>query len=207
MRRIRVVRCNLSEHPMLRTTALVIGLALSLSACAAVTPPEESAPELPVMRWDHRPEAPLWTEATIAALRSHDGGLPNFVPADISVYCPGYEQADADERAAFWAGLLSALAEHESTWNPVAVGGGGRWFGLVQIDPRTARGYGCAAQTGDALKDGASNLRCAVRIATAQVTKRGTVGRGMLDWGPFHSSQKREDMQAWTRQQPFCAAT
>ncbi len=159
------------------------------------------------MRWDHRPEAPLWTEATLTALRSDSAGLPSLTPSDITAYCPGYPEADADQRAAFWAGLLSALAKHESTWNPAAVGGGGRWFGLVQIDPRTAQGYGCAAKSGNALKDGASNLRCAVRIATAQVAKRGTVSRGMLDWGPFHSEGKRAEMRAWTSQQPYCKAS
>lgn len=178
-------------------------LALSLSACAK-TPVQDSPETLPAMRWDHRPEAPQWTEATLLALNAHGATLASFVPADITTYCPGYPEAEIDDREAFWAGLLSALAKHESTWNPAAVGGGGRWFGLVQIDPRTARGYGCAAKSGSALKDGASNLSCAVRIATAQVTKRGTVGRGMLDWGPFHSASKRAEMQAWTRAQPFC---
>jgi len=187
--------------------ALVLGLSLSLGACASTPPVAEASATLPVMRWDHRPEAPLWTEATLSALRANPTGLPSLNPADITAYCPGYPSATEDERAAFWAGLLSALAEHESTWNPVAVGGGGRWFGLVQIDPRTAQGYGCVARSGDALKDGAANLRCAVRIATAQVAKRGTVDRGMLDWGPFHSAGKRAEMQAWTRQQPYCQAT
>jgi len=187
--------------------ALALGLSLSLGACASTTPVGDLTDELPVMRWDHRPEAPLWTEATLRALQADPTGLPSLNPADITAYCPGYPDATEDVRAAFWAGLLSALAKHESTWNPAAVGGGGRWFGLVQIDPRTAQGYGCAARTGGALKDGAANLTCAVRIASAQVAKRGTVSRGMLDWGPFHSAGKRADMQAWTRQQPYCKAT
>lgn len=182
-------------------------VALGLSACAAQPPVVEESATLPVMRWDHRPEAPIWTEATIAALKANPQGLHTLTPKDIEVYCPNYTTGDETDRAAFWAGLLSTLAKHESTWNPEAVGGGGRWFGLVQIDPRTARGYGCAAQTGDALKDGVSNLRCAVRIATAQVSKRGTVSRGMLDWGPFHSTAKRDDMRSWTRQQSYCQKT
>nr|WP_245866839.1 transglycosylase SLT domain-containing protein [Kandeliimicrobium roseum] len=179
---------------------------MSLAACATVAPKPDEAATLPAMRWDHRPEAKLWTAATLTALEDHGAMLPSFVPADIAAYCPGYAEASEQNRAAFWAGLLSALAKHESTWNPAAVGGGGLWYGLVQIDPRTARGYGCAARTGSALKDGAANLRCAVRIASAQVTKRGTVSTGMRDWGPFHSAQKRAEMQAWTREQPYCKA-
>jgi len=192
---------------MKRPIAAAFALMLTLGACASTTNTVvDGSDSLPVMRWDHRPEAPLWTEATLTALESHGAALPSFVPSDIATYCPGYAEAEPDDRAAFWAGLFSALAEYESTWNPVAVGGGGLWYGLVQIDPRTARGYGCAATSGSALKDGAANLSCAVRIATAQVTKRGTVSRGMLDWGPFHSAGKRSQMQAWTRAQPYCKA-
>ncbi|KAF0674976.1 transglycosylase SLT domain-containing protein [Profundibacterium mesophilum] len=185
---------------------------LALSACGGTevarraAPPEPASAQMPAMRWDFRPESEIWTRATMDALNTHGAGLPAMVPSDYERWCPGYLQKNRDERAAFWAGLFSALAEHESTWNPGAVGGGGLWYGLVQIDPRTARGYGCNAKTGAALKDGAANLRCAVRIAAHQVLKRGTVARGMLDWGPFHSPSKRAQMQAWTRAQPYCTA-
>lgn len=181
----------------------LIGAAFVLTGCAAQTAPPPETKHL-VMRWDHRPEASVWTAATIEALKTHGASLSAMDPADVERFCPGYRTASLDERNAFWAGLLSALAKHESTWNPTAVGGGGLWFGLVQIDPRTARGYGCKAQTGAALKDGTANLSCAVRIAAHQVVKRGTVSRGMLDWGPFHSSSKREEMAAWTRAQSYC---
>ena len=195
-----------NDGRMLRTLAPMLGLVvgLGLSACASTLPEDTAATDVPVMRWDHRPEAETWTAATLQALSHHGAALPAYTPADIAEYCPGYATADAEDRAAFWAGLLSALAKHESTWRPDAVGGGGRWFGLVQIDPATARGYGCRAQTGQALKDGAANLSCAVRIASAQVLRRGSVDRGMRDWGPFHSQAKRAEMRAWTRAQPYC---
>ncbi|PZX16235.1 transglycosylase-like protein with SLT domain [Palleronia aestuarii] len=183
---------------------LILAIA-ALSGCvgAARAPdPEPASP--PVARWDFRPEGAVWTAETMEALATHGAALPQMVPADYAEWCPNYPNQSPENRAAFWNGLFSALAEHESTWRPEAVGGGGLWYGLVQIDPRTARGYGCAARSGAALKDGAANLRCAVRIATAQVTKRGTINRGMLDWGPFHSSSKRSDMASWTRAQPYC---
>jgi len=163
------------------------------------------APVTPIMRWDHRAESDAWTAATLAALRSHGAVLVSTEPADIAEWCPGYAEAKPPQRRAFWSGLLSALAKYESTWNPKAVGGGGLWIGLVQIDPRTAKGYGCVAQSPAALKDGAANLSCAVRIAAHQVPKRGTVARGMRDWGPFHFSDKRAAMAAWTRSQAYCA--
>ena len=178
---------------------------LLLAACghAAVEP---VAAEPPVMRWDHRPEAAIWTEASLRALAAHGAVLPALVPSDIAEWCPGYETASPTDRRAFWTGLFSALAKHESTWNPRAVGGGGLWIGLVQIDPRTARGHGCEARSAAALKDGAANLACAVRIAANQVPKRGSVSRGMRDWGPFHSASKRAEMAAWTRAQGYCAS-
>ena len=100
------------------------------------------------MRWDHVPQADEWETAGLAALESHAAILPEIVPADIDRWCPAYPDADAAQRSAFWLGLMSSLARHESTWNEAAVGGGGRWFGLVQISPATARGYGCQATSG-----------------------------------------------------------
>jgi len=165
--------------------------------------------DLPEMRWSHRAENTAWTAAALDAVQTHGAPLAQTVPDDIALYCENYPSASLAEREAFWVGLLSALAKHESTWNPKAVGGGGKWFGLVQIAPATARGYGCAAKSGEALKDGEANLSCAVRILAHTVPRDGVVsagGRGVAaDWGPFHSATKRADMQAWTRAQPYCA--
>nr|WP_243645117.1 transglycosylase SLT domain-containing protein [Rhodovulum euryhalinum] len=163
---------------------------------------------LPQMRWDHRPEATAWTAASLEALSAHGAALAETVPADIARWCPSYPEAGTAQRQAFWAGLFSALAKHESTWNPDAVGGGGRWFGLVQIAPATARAYGCSATSGEALKDGAANLSCAIRIAARTVTRDGVVAAGgggvAADWGPMTVAAKREEIAAWTRAQPYC---
>ncbi len=194
----------------LRRLAPLPLLALAV-ACSPIPEPEAAMATpaaLPVMAWDHRPERSEWTDATLAALKSHGAPLLSEVPKDINTWCPGYEDATEEERAAFWAGMLSALAKHESTWNPKAVGGGGKWFGLVQIAPATARGYGCAAGDGSALKNGSANLACAVRIAASTVRRDGVVAAGMkglaADWGPFHSSRKRSEMAKWTSSQSYC---
>ncbi len=175
-----------------------------LSACVSTEGSESPGSDVPAMRWDFRPDAASWTEGTLDALETHGAVLPAMVPGDYAEWCPGYPTQTEENRAAFWSGLFSALAKHESTWRPDAVGGGGLWYGLVQILPSTARLYGCDAQTGSELKDPVANLRCGVRIAAAQVSRRGTVSRGMLDWGPFHSASKRAEMAAWTRAQPYC---
>jgi hypothetical protein len=170
--------------------------------------PRDSWP-VPTLRWDDHPRASIWTAALMAALRSHGAPLMDVVPGDIDQWCPGYPQADRAQRAAFWAGLVSTLAWHESTHRPRAVGGGGRWFGLVQIAPGTARYRNCAVRTGEALLNGPANLSCGVRIMAITVPRDGVISQGMrgvaADWGPFHSRRKREDMRTWVRSQDYCA--
>ena len=186
--------------------ALIAGLVLA--SCAAS---QEVTRGLPDMAWDHREEAERWTRAGLTAVQGHGEALIDVVPEDIAEWCPGYASASDEDRAAFWVGLLSALAKHESTWRPDAVGGGGRWFGLTQISPGTARGYECRATSGEALLNGSANLSCAVRIAAAQVARDeavvtdGTGWRGMArDWAPFRSASKRAAMKTFTSEQAYC---
>jgi hypothetical protein len=193
------------KFPSLRVAAL---LALILPAACTAMETRSQTPEIPVARWDFRPEGKQWTETSVAALASYGRPLVDIVPEDINAWCPGYTVASEAERKAFWVGMLSALAKHESTWRPEAAGGGGKWFGLLQISPATARGYGCRAQTAEALMDGSANLSCAIRIMSVTVPRDGVVaanGRGIAaDWGPFHQASKREEMRNWVRSQPYC---
>jgi hypothetical protein len=167
---------------------------------------------IPRTRWQHMSGHEVWTRAAISALKEHGKPLVDLVPADIDNWCPAYRETTDDGRRAFWVGFLSALAKHESTYKPWAVGGGGRWYGLLQILPGTARGYKCNVGTGEALKNGAANLSCAVRIMAHTVPRDGVIhgykggrGRGVTaDWGPMHSAAKRQDMSRWLRRQNYC---
>ena len=162
----------------------------------------------PQVGWDVSPKSEIWTTAALAALDTHGAALPAIVPDDIEAYCPGYPDATEAERKAFWVALLSALSKHESTWRPGVSGGDGRWHGLLQISPGTAKGYGCKATTAQELKVGADNLACGIRIMAVTVPRDGVISAGMqgvaADWGPFHQSRKRSDIQERTRAQPFC---
>ncbi len=188
-----------------------LAAALFLSACVAGSPTGPATTALPLMRWDSQPEADAWTRAALQAVAQYDGALAATVPHDVESWCPGYAAASLADRRAFWVAMFSTLAKYESTWNERASGGGGRWIGLTQIAPATARQYGCEAQTVEALKDGAQNLACAVRIAAAQVERDnmvaggGTLGMGR-DWAPFRASAKRADMAAWVSGQAYCRA-
>ncbi|MGJ5618575.1 transglycosylase SLT domain-containing protein [Sulfitobacter sp. MF3-043] len=173
-----------------------------------VRPPARSA-FLPRTRWQHMGGHEVWTRAALSALKAHGKPLVDLVPGDIEMWCPAYKTATDQTRGAFWVGFLSALAKHESTYKPWAVGGGGRWYGLLQILPGTARGYKCNVGTGQALKNGAANLSCAVRIMAVTVPRDGVIfgrgGRGVAaDWGPMRSAAKRRDMAGWLRGQNYC---
>lgn len=194
----------------LRSSALVLCALTALSSCTLVQASDGAGDLAPAMRWDHVPSSIAWEAASFAALDSHAAVLPTLVPEDIETWCPGYPTASEADREAFWVGLISALAQHESTWNPELVGGDGRWFGLVQISPATARFYGCEATSGQALLDGVSNVSCAYRIWAHTVERDNMISHGnrgvAADWGPMHSSQsrKRDDMRAWITSQSYC---
>lgn len=197
----------------MRRLFLLTVTAVILSGCVALRPEAAAADNpatAPVTRWDHRPEAAIWTRASLDMLQGEAAVLTRVVPEDAEYWCPGYAQADEARRAAFWTGFMSALAFYESTWNPEAVGDGGRYFGLMQIYPPTARFRGCEATTGAALRDGAANLRCALRIMAITVPRDGVVSRGRrgvaADWGPMRDAEKVAEMREWLRQQSYCQA-
>jgi hypothetical protein len=176
-----------------------------------IRPPARSG-NVPRTRWQHMDGNVLWTRAALSALKDHGKPLVQLVPRDIANWCPAYPTNTDAERRAFWVGFMSALAKHESTYKPWAVGGGGKWYGLLQILPSTARGYKCAVGTGDALKRGPANLSCAIRIMAHTVPRDGVIhgyknrkGQGVTaDWGPMHSAPKRRDMSGWLRRQAYC---
>ncbi|MCW1920169.1 transglycosylase SLT domain-containing protein [Rhodobacter sp. KR11] len=190
---------------------------LALSALAlslALVPMAEARQKkevLPAMRWDQAQEAADWTRHALAAVAAHDDQLADVIPADIEAYCPGYQDASVDERRAFWVAVLSTTAKYESSFNEAAVGGKGRYIGLMQIMPATAKHSGCEATSVAELKDGAANLSCAIRIAAPKVAADGMLAgkgnRGIArDWGPWASSKKRAAMAEWTRAQSYCRA-
>ncbi|MEO9826189.1 MAG: transglycosylase SLT domain-containing protein [Paracoccaceae bacterium] len=173
--------------------------------------PAARSADVPRARWEHRNGGMLWTRVALSAVQTHGAPLTKTVPKDIAEWCPAYPDHDTPERAAFWAALLSTLSRYESTWKPTAVGGNGRWFGLMQIYPPTAEFRNCRVQTGTGLKSAAANLNCAVRIMAITVPRdeaisvKDTRWRGVAaDWGPIRTDWMRRDMQRYTKRQPYC---
>lgn len=195
---------------------MAVSLATLLTACVAGADNKidyknssESFLARSPLGWERRSGNKEWTIDALEAVTEKDALLAKRVPADINQWCPAYKTASIEQRRAFWVGLMHAVAKHESTWNAKAVGGGGRYHGLMQISPATARAYGCDAKSGAALKDGGENLACAVQIFSRNVARDGLVAgngtRGIgRDWGPFRKSKKRAEMAAVTSAQPWC---
>ncbi|WP_366942630.1 transglycosylase SLT domain-containing protein [uncultured Sulfitobacter sp.] len=186
------------------------GIPLLDGSAFDVRPPARRA-NVPRTRWQHMQGHTLWTRAALSALKDHGKPLVEMVPRDIADWCPAYPSNEPSQRRAFWVGYMSALAKHESTYKPWAVGGGGKWYGLLQILPATARGYKCNVGTGEALKNGAANLSCGVRIMTYTVQRDGVIHgrdrkwRGVsADWGPMRNPAKRRDMAGWLKRQSYC---
>ena len=157
----------------------------------------------PAMQWgDQNPE---WTDAALEALNAEGVTLLSSMPADVLQYCPAYAAQDRENRAAFWAGLLSAVARHESGMNPAAQDGGR--FGLLRITRRAAQDSGC----GGSLLRGEDNLKCAVRIMARSVAEDGAIAsersgwRGAArNWLPLRSAARRSEIANWTSRQSYC---
>ena len=193
--------------------ALAVALA-ALTACgsAGETQREPLAVQqssvVPVAAWDDLPAGSTWTAAVLSALDGPGRALIDTFPSDAANFCPAFESGGAATRKAFWVSFLSVLAGEESTWREDVSGGDGRWHGLLQISPATARGYGCESSTADGLKSGPANLACGVRIMAATVARDGVIaeGRGGVaaDWGPLQRTNQREKIAEFTRRQSYC---
>ena len=207
-------------RPPARTTVEVVQSEKKPNSNQSVTPasfqtdlrPPARSAGIPRTRWQHKEGHDVWTRSALSALKTHGAPLVEMVPRDIATWCPAYPDASDAQRRAFWVGFTSALAKHESTYKATAVGGGGLWYGLLQILPATARWRNCSVGTGEALKNGSANLSCAIRIMAITVPRDGVIhgykgkrGQGVTaDWGPMHSAAKRRDMAGWLRQQTYC---
>ena len=191
--------------------AVLFGTMPAIAASERADSPQVRRADVFDAQWDHRPQGRLWSRTATSALYDHGLPLLQLVPRDVDQWCRAYEGQSKRARAAFWVGFLSALARYESTWRAEAVGGSGRWFGLLQISPATARGYGCRARTGSALLDGPDNLSCAIRIMARTVARDGVIHAQepkwsgvSADWGPMRSTAKRKAMARWLQSQSYC---
>ena len=175
--------------------------ALALVAACSTTPSgptdaqveaqEMALAQVPPMRWGERNGSDEWTRATMEALDREGVTMLSSVPHDIAEFCPNYRQLAPTGRKAFWAGLLSAVARHESTFNPQAAGGGGKWIGLMQIAGADAQQQEAC---GHRRLDLQPKLLQRARLRPDQVRKKGA---GSAPF--FMSAQGRQDARPGPR--------
>ena len=129
--------------------------------------------------WSKKNPDGSWTRTTEIAVAA--SSLPSVVPKDIGKFCPTYKRLPRKKRIQFWVGLLSSMAEFESTFNPEAAARGpfkdvfrrrGVNRGLLQISKESANqpGYSCDIKKAKHLHDPAVHLPCAVKILSTWVS-------------------------------------
>lgn len=73
---------------------------------------------VPRLAWNGKTLASdAWTIHTISEFKKNPDIL-NSVPIDVAQFCPNYEKLSIDDRALFYAHLLSKMAEYESGFKP-----------------------------------------------------------------------------------------
>jgi hypothetical protein len=102
-------------------------------------------------------------------------------PTDAADFCPPYLTLNESKRRVFWANFLTAIAEHESYFDPMALLWEGAKdpeysIGLLQISPSNKRPYNCDFQSESELTDPAHNLGCGVAILTKLVQQSNLIG-------------------------------
>jgi hypothetical protein len=174
----------------------------------SLRPVERDPWAAPRLRWDGHSQDMDWTLATMAALRGPGASLAGRCRRTSRIGARatrprGRGRGGPSGRGWSRRSHGTKAPMTRARWAAVANGSG--WC----RSRRRRRGIGaCQATSGDALLDGEANLRCGLRIMGATVPRDGVVSRGMrgvaADWGPFHSTRKREDMRQWLRAQDYC---
>ena len=110
---LTLTACGTSEAVRSATTAPSIAPVERPSLTARAATALHLRKEPPAMRWGD--ENPEWTVATLDALETEGVALLSSMPSDVLQYCPGYATASRENRAAFWAGLLSNVVTRQAT--------------------------------------------------------------------------------------------
>lgn len=169
--------------------------------------------------WDGRHEAALWTQYTISAVAEFGQPLLTLGKlSDAKVYCPKYASLGLSQRVQVWVMLISAMARHESGFNPETQfkeafndrnGKPVISRGLLQLSIESGNGYGCGLKKASELHDPLTNIRCAVRILAKWIPKDGVIGTkkrgGARYWSVLRESKStRAKIAAKVKALPGC---
>lgn len=174
--------------------------------------------------WAGRNRSGSWTKAAEIAVA--EVGLSASTPSDVMKFCPNYHALASTDRSKFWVGLLSAIAQPESGFNPTIrhVEKFGDKFespaisrGLLQISFGTAMAprHGCGVRKASDLERAETNLACGARILSTWVKHDGTIANfgtskstgGARAWPVLREKSNRfPAIMRFTKQLPFCVS-
>ena len=204
-------------YPVWNSVCLL--LAFGLSGC------QIDRPRIEVRNyaaWSGQDSGLIWTELAEAVVE--ETALAQSVPSDIEHFCPRYADLNQSARVRFWVGLLSAMVEHESDFDPATQftesliqDSQGRDVvsrGLLQLSVESARQdrYGCTIERELDLHEPAVNLTCGARILDAWVSRddaiAGTANKrlgGARYWSTlWHTRDSLDQIRRFTRQLDGC---
>jgi len=167
------------------TASLAALASLAVSACAAL--PQAPSPVEPSpfsAAWDGEAgDAARWTRWLSEDLENHRSALVDLIPADAAEFCETWPRLTRRGREQVWITLISAMAKHESDFDPRASFDeppplSERSIGLLQLSLSDAVEFRCDFTTEVQIEDARRNLDCAVQILATLVPRDGVVGGG-----------------------------
>lgn len=175
-------------------------------------------PVVPLLNWGREHDA--WSEVLIAELVAAKAASLKL--SDASSWCPSYAELDNDEKVTVLAHLLSAVAEHESNFNPKSVyvesfkdskGNLVQSTGLFQLSIESAqqKRYDCRQVKSNAdLMSPKVNIACAVKIAAYWMAKDGVLSSASNQgvgryWSTMRPSSKAyNNIKGYVKALPLC---
>lgn len=183
---------------------------------------------------DARPDdGPQWSDYVYNLVKS-EGVAESLLPGsqDITDFCPNYKNLSNDQRANFWAVLVSGVVKYESAFNPLnryqestmgtdpITGQPVYSEGLLQLSYQDIQGYPFCQfdwskdkylspkDPNKTILNPYINLDCGIRILASQVHRRGRIA---LSSGVYWSTlkvngryNKLPQIEAITKAIPFC---
>lgn len=177
--------------------------------------------------WDGKhTQAAEWSHALYGFIFQYGRDMLQTVPRDYAEFCPAYPTLGAHDRAAFYVGLFSKIAELESSFRPNKgapetgnlVGVTSRGLLQISIDSSNQAVYGCNTQSEQQLHDPFFNLHCGVKIMNYWIardqfiaSRPGNINKGgghywaVLRTKPTRNIHKRASIALFTRSLPVCS--
>lgn len=199
----------------------------------SLTPANHYKPTAPLSWEKSNPtQGPLWSEHAMKVILDEVPQQLLGGSSDVTQFCSRYYQLDNQDRASFWAQLVSAVTKYESGYNPTSryvettmgtdpiTGSQVASEGLLQLSYQDITGWSFCEFDWNADKkysltdprrsilDPYKNLSCGIKILAQQISRKNiiTLGSGAY-WAVLKGNGKYQQIagiSAITQSLPFC---